>query len=411
MVRDRELYAAILGVSDPWDVVDVELVTAEKTVNVFVAYRSDRSVRCPICEAEVRRYDTKARRWRHLDTMQFKTFLVAEVPRVECINDGVHQIQVPWAEPNARFTALFEVLVIDWLKEASIDAVAKQLRMSWDEVDGVMQRAISRGLARRERKLVKELGVDETAFQKRHEYVTVCCDLERGRVLHVADDRRVESLSEFFDTLTTKELASIDVVATDMWDPYLRAIRENIPDALIAFDKFHIARHLGEAVDRVRKAEHKELRARGDLRLNKTKYLWLQRPEGMKHGRRLRFAELRDANLRVSRAWAMKETAMNLWNYRSPLAASKAWRRWLGWVSRSRLEPMKNVGRTLRNYLYGVLNAVILRVTNAKAEGLNSRIQWIKKMANGFRNRTRFKNAIYFHLGGLELYPPTHTKA
>ncbi|MCI0525104.1 MAG: ISL3 family transposase [Acidobacteria bacterium] len=366
---------------------------------------------CPVCKKEAPRYDSKTRRWRHLDTMQFKTFLIAEVPRVQCPDDGVRQIEVPWAEPNSRFTAMFEVLVIDWLKEASIDATARQLRMTWDEVDGIMNRAVKRGLARRTREPVRELGVDETAFQKRHEYVTICSDLEKGRVLHVGDDRKVESLAEFFDSLSPEELAQIEAVATDMWDPFLRAIRENIPDALVCFDKFHIASHLGKAVDRVRKDEHRELQSRGDLTLSRSKYLWLQRPENMKPSNRKRFESLKDANLRVSRAWAMKETAMNLWNYRKPLAASKVWHRWLGWVGRSRLEPMKAVGRMIREHFVGVLNAVVLGVTNAKAEGLNSRIQWIKKMACGFRNRTRFKNAIYFHLGGLELYPATHTKA
>ena len=103
----------------------------------------------------------------------------------------------------------------------------------------------------------------------------------------------------------------------------------------------------------------------------------------------------------------MKETAMALWDYKNPTIAEARWRRLLGWLQRSRLEPMKRVGRTLRRYFHGVLNAVVLGVTNALAKGMNSRIQAIKRMACGFRNRERFRNAIYFHLGGLDLYPST----
>jgi transposase len=101
---------------------------------------------------------------------------------------------VPWAEPGSWFTALFERLVIDWLHEANIKAVAEQLHLSWDEVDGIMQRAVHRGLARREKQAPEKLGIDETSFQKRHEYVTIINDQERGVVLDVLDDRKQESL-------------------------------------------------------------------------------------------------------------------------------------------------------------------------------------------------------------------------
>lgn len=157
----------------------------------------------------------------------------------------------------------------------------------------------------------------------------------------------------------------------------------------------------------VRKQEHRELSGQGDQRLKRTKYLWLQRLRNMTPARRREFKELRCSSLRSARAWAIKDTAMRLWDYRDPKIAEQRWRRLLGWMSRCRLEPMKQVGRTLCNYFKGVLNAVVLGVTNALAEGVNSRIQWIKRMACGFRNRERFKNAIYFHLGGLDLYPGT----
>ena len=414
-MRDRDLYATILGITKPWEVLSVELIPADKTVEVMVAYRTDAGVPCPECGQAGPRYDAKPRRWRHLDTMQYRTILVAEVPRVNCDKHGVHQTKVPWAEAGSRFTALFECLVIDWLLESSLTAVARLIHISWDEADGIRTRAVNRGLARRKLDPPRQIGVDETSFQKRHEYVTVVCDLQRDRVLHVADDRKRESFEGFLDELPDAMRNGIEVVAMDMWPPFIRATVNKLKNARIVFDKFHIAKHLGDAVDRVRRQEHRELLAEGDTRLVGSKYLWLQNRENMKPANRLKFAALKATSLKVARAWGLKEAAMTLWHFTSTTWATKAWKKWLAWAGRSQLDPVKKVARMISAHLTGVVNGAALGVTNALAEGINSRIQWIKHTARGFRNRKRFRMAIYFHLGGLDLYPSsaqaTHTKA
>jgi transposase len=302
---------------------------------------------------------------------------------------------------------LFEALVIDWLREASLSAVARQLRLSWDEVDGIMARAVRRGLARRQMAPPRRIGVDETSFQKRHEYVTVVTDLDRGVVLYVADNRKEESLDAFFEGLGSGIRETIEVVSMDMWQPYINSTRRHVPDAdsKIAFDKFHVAKYLGDAVDQVRRQEHKALRSIGDERLVRTRYYWLENPERMSEDRWIEFQPLRDSTLKTARAWAIKELAMTLWNYLRRGWAEKAWRRWLSWAKRCRLAPVKKVARTIEKHLWGIINAIVLRTTNAAAEGMNSRIQRVKRMACGFRNRARFRNAIYFHCGDLDLYP------
>ena len=414
-MRDRDLYARILGLPEPWKVTEVTLALEADEVRVKVEYASREKLPCPECRVPCAGYDTRPRRWRHLDTCQLRTILEAEVPRVKCREHGVKQVVVPWADPRSGFTALFECVVIDWLKEAPIDAVGELLRLSWDEVDGIMERAVRRGLARREKMAPKRIAIDETSFQKRHEYVTVVTDVDSGTVLHVADDRRTESLEAFYGELGAEQRASIEAVAMDMWKPYINATRTHVPDAdrKICFDRFHVARLIGEAVDTVRKREHRELRSRGDETLKGTKYDWLTRPEAMSEDRRDRFASLRDSALRTSRAWAIKETAARLWDYCVRFWAEKAWKKWIGWAQRSRLEPMRKTARTIRDHLRGIINAIVKRVTNAVAESINSGIQRVKRMACGFRNRARFRRAIYFHLGGLDLYPalpdPTHT--
>jgi transposase len=405
-MRDRELYARLLGIAAPWHVQEVELRLEEGEVLVRLALEAA-ALQCPHCGAAAPGYDARERRWRHLDTCQYRTIVIADVPRVRCATHGVLQIAVPWAEAGARFTALFEALVIDWLHEASLAAVARRLHLSWDEVDGIQRRAVARGLARRPALHPERIGVDETAFQNRHEYVTVVCDLDRNAVLHVADDRQEGSLGAFYERLGPAGCAALRVIAMDMWRPYIAATRTSVPDAdrRIVFDKFHVARLLSIALDHVRATEHRALRAHGGSPLAGTKYWWLANAERMDAARWRQFAALRTSTLKTARAWAIKEVAMQCWHYVRRAWAMKAWTAWFAWAARCRLPPMQAVAQTLRKYLWGILNAIVSGTTNARAEGLNSRIQAIKRRACGYRNRERFRHAIYFHLGGLDMYP------
>jgi transposase len=416
MSNNQELYATILGIRPPWFVTQVDVRAKQEEIAVTIASRADVPHACPSCGKRCPGYDTRRRSWRHLDTCQFKTILIADVPRVECREHGVLQIEVPWAAPDSGFTALMECLIIDWLLEANISAVARRMNLTWDEIDGVRRRAVKRGLERRKLEDIRRVGVDETSFQKRHEYVTVVSDLENGRVLFVADDRNRESLDGFWALLSAEQLRAIEAVAMDMWPAYESSVLEHIEQALskICFDRFHVSKFLNEAVNTVRKQENRELAAQGVAVLKRTKFAWLQNPENMTPVRRQLFDKLRESALKTGRAWAIKDAARWLWTYVSRGWAEKAWKRWIGWALRSRLEPIKSAARTIQNRLWGIVNAIVLNVTNAAAESHNARIQWIKKQACGFRSRERFRDAIYFHLGGLDLYPAvlsTHTKA
>jgi len=338
--------------------------------------------------------------------------IVAQVPRVRCSEHGVRQVPVPWGEPGSRFTSAFEAFAIGWLLEAPVTAVARRLQLSWGQVERIMERAVRRGLARRADLAPRRIGVDETSFQKRHEYVTVVTDLDSGVVLYVADDRTKESLEGFFEPLQPRELLDIEVVAMDMWNPYIAVVEANLHDAerKICFDKFHVAKHLGDAVDKVRRREQREMLVEGDRSLVGTKYTWLRNPETLPSQTTGFFERMKRIAIRTARAWAIKEHAMCLWHYTSRAWARKAWRAWISWAQRSRLEPVRRVARMVRDHLEGILNAIVLRATNAAAESVNAKIQRVKRMACGFRNRERFRNAIYFHLGGLDLLPGSHTK-
>lgn len=407
-MRDRQLYQQILGITDPWFVARVELRLEEGAVHVYLDHGSQASWSCPECQRVCPLYDHGPERtWRHLDTCQYRTLLHAAAPRTQCPEHGVRTVCVPWAEPGGHFTALFERLAIDWLQAASQAAVAARLGLSWDEVHGIMQRAVRRGLWRRQAEAIPYVGVDEKSFRKRHRYVTIVTDVERGRVLYVAEDRKQSSLDGFWGTLTAAQREAIQGVAMDMWEPYENSVRAHLPEAgsKIVYDKFHVAKHLGEAVDRVRRQENKQLRSTGDDRLVGTKYQWLKNPGNFSDRQWREFQSLRASGLKTARAWALKEQAMYLWDYCYEKAARKHFAWWYRWATRSRLEPMIEKAKMLKGRLENILTYLHHGITNAVSESLNSKIQWIKYTARGFRNLENFKTAIYFHCGGLDLAP------
>jgi transposase len=407
-IQDRQLYAQILGITDPWYVERVELQLDQGEVHVFLNHPVGVQWPCSECGTLCSLHDHQpTRTWRHLDTCQYKTILHADPPRSDCPEHGPRVIKLPWAEERGRFTMLFERLAIDWLTAASQKAVAKQLGLSWDEIHGIMDRAVARGLARRKAEPLKYIGVDEKAFRKGHNYLTIVNDLERGRVLYVAEERREASLDGFWPTLTEKQTADIEGVAMDMWDPYIASVRNHLPDAdkKIVFDKYHIAGHLGDAVDRVRRQERKSPVMEEDDRLVGTKYLWLRNPANFTDAAWKAFKALRESTLKTARAWALKESAMSLFDYSYEAAAQKHFKWWYNWATHSRLQPVIEVARTLKGRLANILTYLKHRITNATSESINSKIQWVKYTARGFRNKHNFKTAIYFHCGGLDMAP------
>jgi transposase len=407
-MQDNELYRRILGIEAPWQVGRVELKLKEGEVHVYLTHEDNLRWACAECGTVSPLYDHQPeRQWRHLDTCQYRTILHAEAPRTQCQEHGARAVKLPWAEAHSRFTALLEAVAIEWLKHASQKAVAEQLQLSWDEIHGMMERAVERGLARRQAEEIPYLGVDEKAFRKGHNYLTLVNDLKRNRVLYVAEDREQKSLDGFWSTITGEQRDRIQAVALDMWDPYIASVRAHLSDAesKIVFDKFHIAQHLGEAVDRVRRREHKGLKAEGDERLTGTKYDWLRNPVTMDRGERREFAELKQSELKTARAWALKETAMALYHYSYEKPARKHFRWWYNWAVRSRLQPIKKVAGMLKRRFENIITYLRHPITNAASESLNAKIQWVKYTARGFRNKQNFIHAIYFHCGGLDLAP------
>lgn len=405
----KQLYEAVLGLCKPWRVVDVCVDHKGLEVVVKVGHREGQTFQCPECARKLGVYDHLNRRWRHLDTCQFKTYLEADVPRVSCPEHGVHQVEVPWAEPRGRFTAMFEAYVIWFVQlSPSLSKAAEWFGISWDEVDGIVGRAVKRGRERKAVKPVKHMAVDETSFAKGQEYVVVVSNQDTGTVEEVLEDRTQQTMEKYYDERPKGHLKRIKSVSMDMWMAFISATKAKVPEAerKICFDRFHVSGHLCKGVDEVRRKERKELAEAGwKGLLEGTKYEWLRNAALVDNRARRWFMEISRCELKTARAWAMKEMAGHMWDYASEGWARRQWKRLIYRLLRSKLEPMEKVGRMIRNHLEGILNAIRLRVSNGQAESLNAGIQRIKNLACGYRNKGRFIRMILFVKGGLELYP------
>ncbi|HHJ17375.1 MAG TPA: ISL3 family transposase, partial [Gammaproteobacteria bacterium] len=323
-MRDRDLYARMLGIESPWQVRDVGLDLNEREVLVHVDMDPGAQLACPHCGTPATCYDKRTRKWRHPDTCRYRPILSAEVLRVTRPEHDVSLITAPWAEPGGRYTAL----VIDWLKEAPPSAVSRRLGVSWNAIDSIMLRTVRRGLERRQiRERHAHLCVGETVFSNRHDYVTVVTDRKSGQVIRVGEDRNKETLEAFYVGLDRAQMTATEniPISMDMWPAYIQVTLASITGAsgTIAFDKFHVAK----AVNRVRCQEHKTLLREGNTLLKGSKHAWLTNSDNMSRTQWCDFAALRPTNLKTARAQAIKGQGMSLWHHVYRTWVKKCWRR------------------------------------------------------------------------------------
>lgn len=407
-MNECEFYRVILGLSEPWEVQEVKVDGAGQKVEVRVGYRGGTLWACPQSRERLPVHDHVERTWRHLDTCQFETLLHCRVPRLRLADGSVWTVPVPWAEARSRFTALFEQMAVTVLQAArTLRQAAQWLRLDWDAVARIMERAVARGLARRSLETVRQVGLDEKSFRRGQDYISVLVDIDAQapRVLEVAEGRTQVDAEGLLEELPARQREQVEAAAIDMSAAYAAAVRARLPRAAIVHDRFHVSKLLGEAVDKVRRNEHKELLANGDERLVGTRYLWLWHPDELT-GRKLEaFEAVACQNLRTARAYYHRLMFLEFWEQPDVAAAQQYFSHWYHEAMRSGLEPIKKVARTLRDHLHGLLSYFRHRITNALCEAFNSSIQAIKATARGFRNFEHYRIRILFFLGKLNLHP------
>jgi len=397
-------YQQLLGLPDPWKVSDVKLSLTGMQIEIRLVYEG-KLVRCPVCSNGCSIYDqAPEQRWKHLDTMQFETILIASLPRCNCKECGVKTVSVPWANKHSRFTLLFEGFAVELLQHcSSIQAASKLLKLNWHATNEIMKRAVKRGLSRRNTDTVEHIGIDEKSFRAGHKYVTTLNDLKGGRVLEVVETRTTEATVRLLKSLKKSQRKQIKSVSLDMWKPFKNAVKRQLPKADIVHDRFHISKYLNEAVDTVRRQESNQLDKAGDRTLLGSKFAWLRNPENMTKTQRTSFNQLMACELKTGIAWSLKNMFRMFWQFTKHDSAEYFFNYWVGAVEKSELKPLIKVKDMLVRHKDNIFNYFKHRITNAASEGLNSKIQLYKASARGFHSFLSYRTRILFFCGKLNL--------
>ena len=402
----NEHYRQLLQLPAPWKVEAVDADLLGERVAVRLVWPEHTTVACPVCGRPCGVYDRLPERsWRHLSVMQYLLELRCAVPRGACPEHGVKTVAVPWAEPGSRFSLRFEAFAVQVIAACrSLTQAAELLRLHWDAVQRLIERAVARGLARRSTAGLVYVGLDEKSFGRGQAYVSLLTDLLGHRVLEVVPGRDEPSACALWQSLPEAQRQQVAAAAMDMGANFAAATRVAAPQAAIVHDKFHVAKQLNEAVDKVRREEHRRLLEKGDESLKNTKYLWLQ-GAAVTGERALSFSALCERNLKTARAWFHKETFVEFWEQPDAVQGLDFFQRWFRTVRRSKLEPLKKLALSFKEHLLGLLNYFVHPITNALTEGFNSRIQAIKADARGFRRFANYRARILFFCGKLDLLP------
>ena len=402
----KDFYAQSLELKAPWKVVEVTIDGEARQVRIRVECARGEVWGDPETNERVEIKDREERTWRHLDTCQFETIIVAKVPRLRLQNRRTLTVSVPWAAPRGRFTLSFEAHVIALLQQCrTLRGAARLARITEDAADGVMRRAVERGMLRRQLQPPTLLGFDEKAIRKGHRYTTILTDVEKGCVIDLVEERTKEAALQLLGKLPGGSTGSIQAVAMDMWPAYIGAVEEALPEAAIVFDKFHIIKHLNEAVDKIRRQEHRQLSAAGNPVLTDSKYLWLQRRENLCQRAAAEFRSLLGQDLQTGTAWALKENFRRFWKYTSVAWALKFLWDWVETARATELTPLVKAADMIDKHAEGILNYLMHPITNAAAEGINSVIQSLKHAAHGLPKFESFRIRVLFFLGKLDLNP------
>ena len=407
MISNADL-SAILRLAPHWFVGKVACEHEAHEAHIWIHAQPEALV-CPVCKAASPIHDhTDERIWRHVDMCEYRAFLHASIPRVHCREHGVRQVAIHWADPRLQLTMAMEQRVLDILKETkTTTGAARALGLGWDQVHGVMKRAVQRGMARRKEQTFAYVAVDEKALLKGQNYVTLIYDLDHSTVIDVVEGRTTESLVGFWKSVKYEIRENIKGVAMDMWPAYIGATMACIPEAKdkIVHDRFHVAQHMGKAVDDTRIEEHRRLKSEGNLSLSGTKHWWLYGHERLSPKRSQDLAVLVQTDLKTAEAWLAKENLRHLWTMPTVELAKQYGLNWAQAAIDTGLKPVIKVANMVVEHIDQIANYAKHRISTGKAEGINSVVMAIKRAARGYRTWTSFRTAILFFCGGLDLYP------
>ena len=335
-------------------------------------------------------YDRKVRRVRDLSCGDTRIFLELEVRRVECRRCGkVKQERLDFLADNPFYTKRFAYYVGQRCRAAPIKDVAKDLALDWHTVKALDKQYMEAQLKRVGTPGPQVIGVDEISIRKGHTYRIVVSDLVRGRPIWFGgEDRSEASMSQFYAWLGKKKSSRIRLAVMDMWKPFRLATNAHAPQAAILFDKFHVIRHLGEALDAVRKSEYARLQGRERRYIKGQKYTLLSREENLTLDGKKALKILLAANKRLNTAYVLKESFGQLWGYEREGWARRFFENWRASLKWQRLTPYEKFAEMIDRHWDGI--AAYCRLENKVSlgfvEGLNNKIRVIQRRAYGLRD-------------------------
>lgn len=401
-MNNNELFAAALELNDPWYIKDIVLTPEKKRIDIYIDFTKRETFSCPSCEVkECKAHDSRMMTWRHLNFFQFKAYLHARVPRVKCSNCGVHTVTVPWIRKGSGFTLLFEKTCMDLVSVMPVKAVAKLTELHDTRLWRLVKYHVEAARTKQDFSRVTSIGIDETSCKKGHDYITLFVDLKDSSLLFSTKGKGSDTIKMFLKDF--KEHGGnhdkVENFCCDMSPAFIRGITDNFPKAQITFDKFNLIQTVNKAVDEVRRNERK---SQPEL-LKRTRFLWLKNPRNLtqKQSRKLQEISLNKFNLKTVRAYNIKLAFQDIFNMPADIASGLL-KKWYFWATHSRLQPMIQAARTIKNYWNGVLRWFDSRINNGILEGLNSLIQAAKNKARGYRNSDNMITVSYLIAGKLQ---------
>jgi transposase len=268
---------------------------------------------------------------------------------------------------------------------------------------------VTYGLEHRDLSGITHIGIDEIARRKGHKYLTNVYDLKTKKLIWSGEGRSQQTLRQFFEYIGSDIAKGLQGICCDMWMPYIKVIEEKAPGALLVFDKFHIVRHLMTAVDQVRRDEIKEKGKEHKQLIKHSRYIWLKNPWNLTEKQKAKLGSLEKLNLKINRAYLLKESFRNLWSYKTVGWASKYLKQWFWWATHSRLDPIRKFAWMIRRHEKNILNYFKLPINNASVEGLNNKAKIISRRAYGFRSIKNHILNLYHCLADLPWPKMMHT--
>lgn len=407
-MTDQKTYTALLRLQSPWYISRIDVDVNAEEAHVYITHHHGQ-LPCPTCGSlcNVRDHGDE-RTWRHLDLWQAKTFLHAAMPRTDCTKHGVLTVNIPWAEPLSRFSMAFEARAILALKSTkTVEGARAIMQISWDEARGIMERAVDRGLLRRENVVMPNVAVDEKSYRKDRHFVTLLMDLDRGRIHNTSPGNSRSSLEILLKGLTQQQKDGIEAIAMDMHEPYRLAVEAffPVPRPAIVHDRFHIVSQMNKALNDVRIDEARELAEEGRRDLVGARQMILFGQENLPEKYRRRFTKLKKSKLKTATAHAQKEVLRELWNCTGVREARNHFRQWAKWCRKTAIPSVLKVVNMIESRLDDVISYCKHPISTGPLEGMNSIIMAIRRAGRGYRNAETFGMAIMFFCGGLNLMP------